>query len=190
MAWYDTSGNASDIVSAVCNTITLAVTVYIALKANNFLKSKIHEEGFKRGAEILDEIDKLHDLSLPIISRYNSLSLDYEIAFSNNNHLNLSRDSVLERYNNLLDDVRNLKITIFRIEILLKRLKRWGVVIKHETMIDDVLSSARRYLHSIHALTEQHLAVFWDFIMEYAETTSDESKEAEKNMSFIIMTLI
>lgn len=70
MAWYDSAGNASDIVSVVCNMTTLAVTVYIAYKAKDFLSSKIRDEGFERGSEILDEIDKLYDSIQPIRERY------------------------------------------------------------------------------------------------------------------------
>ena len=181
MAWYDSAGNASDIVSAVCNMTTLAVTVYIAYKAKDFLSSKIRDEGFKRGAEILDEIDKLYDSIQPIRERYVLLCRDYNIAFSDKNYLNLSPDSVLERYGNLLDEVRMLKGSINNIHILLNRLKRWGLSIKHETFLKEVIFTAKKFLHSIHALTEHLLSGHWFHVQEYAETSYEESLEAEKN---------
>ncbi|MGX9299899.1 hypothetical protein ACWXWG_11000 [Pantoea ananatis] len=181
MAWYDSAGNASDIVSAVCNMTTLAVTVYIAFKANDFLKSKIRDEGFKRGAEILDEIDTLYDLTIPIHARYNSLKRDHKMAFGDENYNNLSGESVLERYNDFINEVIRLKSSIKRIRILLYRLNRWGIVIMHESMISDVLSSAEIFLHSNHAMTEQTLSCHWSFMDEYLQTTYQESKVAEEN---------
>ncbi len=181
MAWHDTSGNLSDITSAICNTLTLAATFYIAIKANDFLKSKIRDEGFKRGAEILDEIDSLYDSILPISARYSSLKRDYEMAFGDKNYNNLSGESVLKSYNNVLNEVTRLKKSVKNIRILLLRLHRWGIVIKHEFMINDVLSSANIFLQSIHAVTEHALSVYWPFMEDYLETTYQESLDAESN---------
>lgn len=179
MAWHDISGNLSDITSAICNTLTLAATFYIAIKANDFLKSKIRDEGFKRGAEILDEIDSLYDSILPINARYSSLKRDYEMAFGDKNYNNLSGESVLKSYNYVLNEVTRLKKNVKNIQILLLRLHRWGIVIKHEFMINDVLSSANIFLQSIHAVTEHALSVYWPFMDDYLETTYQESLDAE-----------
>lgn len=179
MAWHDISGNLSDITSAICNTLTLAATFYIAIKANDFLKSKIRDEGFKRGAEILDEIDSLYDSILPINARYSSLKRDYEMAFGDKNYNNLSGESVLKSYDNALNEVTRLKKNVKNIQILLLRLHRWGIVIKHESMINDVLSSANIFLQSIHAMTEHALSVYWPFMDDYLQTTYQESLDAE-----------
>ncbi|WNK56735.1 hypothetical protein RM151_11565 [Pantoea agglomerans] len=179
MAWHDISGNLSDITSAICNTLTLAATFYIAIKANDFLKSKIRDEGFKRGAEILDEIDSLYDSILLINARYSSLKRDYEMAFGDKNYNNLSGESVLKSYDNVLNEVTRLKKSVKHIQILLLRLHRWGIVIKHEFMINDVLSSANIFLQSIHAVTEHALSVYWPFMEDYLETTYQESLDAE-----------
>ena len=188
MAWYDISGNLSDITSAICNALTLAATFYIAIKANDFLKSKIRDEGFKRGAEILDEIDSLYDSILPINAHYSSLKRDYKMAFGDKNYNNLFGESVLRSYDNTLNEVIRLKNNINNIkniknikniQILLLRLHRWGIVIKHESMLNDVLSSANIFLQSIHAMTEHALSVYWPFLDDYLQTTYQESLDAE-----------
>jgi len=179
MAWHDISGNLSDITSAICNTLTLAATIYIAIKANDFLKSKIRDEGFKRGAEILNEIDSLYDSILPISARYTSLKSNYEMAFGDKNYNNLSGESVLKSYDNALNEVISLKKNIKNIQILLLRLHRWGIVIKHEPIINDVLSSANIFLQSIHSMTEHALSVHWPFMDDYLQTTYQECLDAE-----------
>jgi len=176
-------GNVSDVLSALSNVGVLSLTLFIVIKAKDFLKAKIQDEGFNRGALLLDEIDILYDSSIPYFDTVNIEVRDYNMAFGNENYLNLSGESVLNSINYNMIELTKLRSKIDALRVTKQRLKRWSISITHEMDIDKFIISLDHYLLALISILEHYQEPYNDYLLYHGTATSLENyNDAKANM--------
>lgn len=133
-------GNASDIVSALCNVAMAGAAVYAAINAKQWFSQKSHTKGFDKAEEILSRIDSYYRNRNNYLSELHLTSEFFEAV---NSRLTVADPILLDKYDKLSKEHSDNIVLIDKLSEELLLIERWSITVINIELINSVIKPLR-----------------------------------------------